>query len=154
MKLKKQGFLLRKIRQKDSGQVEWTAGLFFLLILAIVLYTRLQLASWSSTAVYMEDALAASNLAAAIIDLEEYGRTHKVCIKDEKAAFAVYKDALRTNLGLDEQWKCLNESLITGPVEIANFTIYNVIFYTIPTFFLVLLIILLSLPYIVDHKII
>lgn len=126
MKFKKQGFPLQKIRQTDSGQVEWVAGLFFLLILAIVLYTRLQLASWSSTAVYMEDALAASNLAAAVIDLEEYGRTHTVCIKDEKEAFAIYKDALRANLGLDEQWKCLNESLITGPVEIVNFTIYNV----------------------------
>lgn len=127
MQLRKHEFLLRNIRQKDSGQVEWAAGLFFLLILAIVLYTRLQLASWSSTAVYMEDALAASNLASAIIDLEEYGRTHKVCIEDEKAALAIYKEALRTNLGLDEQWKCMNESLITGPVEIVNYTIYNVV---------------------------
>lgn len=126
MRLKRQGFRLPNINEKDSGQVEWVSGLFFLLVLAIVLYTRLQLASWSSTAVYMEDALAASNLASALIDLEEYGKTHKVCVEDEKAALAVYKEALKTNLGLDEQWKCMNESLITGPVEIVNYTIYNV----------------------------
>lgn len=126
MRLRKQGFLLPNIKRKDSGQVEWVTGLFFLLILAIVLFTRLQLASWSSTAVYMEDALAASNLASAVIDLEEYGRTHTVLIKDEQEAFAVYKDAIKVNLGLDEQWKCRNEGLITGPVEIVNYTIYNV----------------------------
>lgn len=126
MRLRKQGFLLPNIKQKDSGQVEWVTGLFFLLILAIVLYTRLQLASWSFTAVYMEDALAASNLASAIIDLEEYGKTQKVRVQDEQEALAVYKDAIKANLGLDEQWKCRNEGLITGPVEIVNYTIYNV----------------------------
>lgn len=126
MRLKKQGFPLPNIKQKDSGQVEWVTGLFFLLILAIVLYTRLQLTSWNFTAVYMEDALAASNLASAVIDLEEYGKTHKVRVEDEQEALAVYKEAIRTNLGLDEQWKCRNEGLITGPVELVNYTIYNV----------------------------
>lgn len=126
MRLKRQGFPPPNIKQKDYGQVEWVTGLFFLLILAIVLYTRLQLASWSFTAVYMEDALAASNLASAVIDLEEYGKTHKVRVEDEQEALSVYKEAIRTNLGLDEQWKCRNEGLITGPVEIVNYTIYNV----------------------------
>ena len=126
MKLKRREFPLQSIRKKDSGQVEWVSGLFFLLVLATVMYTRLQIASWSSTAVYLEDALAASNLASALIDVEEYGRTHKVWISDEQRAFAIYREAVRANLGLDEQWKCMNEGLITGPVEIANYTIYNV----------------------------
>lgn len=126
MSLRRRGFLRPSIKEKDSGQVEWVTGFFFLLILAIAMYTRLQLASWSSTAVYLEDALAASNLASALIDVGEYGSTHKVLISDEQEAFAIYQEALRTNLGLDEQWMCMNETLITGPVEIVNYIIYNV----------------------------
>lgn len=126
MNLRRRGCQRQNIRAKDSGQVEWIAGLFFLLMLAIVMYTQLQLASWSSTAVYLEDTLAASNLASALIDVEEYGKSHRVLVEDEQEAFAIYKEAVRANLGLDEQWMCMNEGLITGPVEIVNYTIYNV----------------------------
>lgn len=117
---------IKKMGEKDPGQVEWVTGLFFLLIMVIVMYTQLQLASWRSTAVYLEDALAASNLASALIDVEEYGKTHKVKVSGEQQAFAVFEEAVKTNLGLDEQWECQNKGLITGPVEIVNYMIYNV----------------------------
>lgn len=126
MKLRRRGFPLRSISEKDEGQVEWIAGMFFLLMLMVVMHTRLQLDSWSSTAVYLEDALAASNLASALIDVEEYGKTHKVCLSDEQKAFEIYQEAVKANLGLDEQWNCVNEGMITGPVEIVNYIIYNV----------------------------
>lgn len=126
MNLKRQECPQRSIRGKDSGQVEWICGLFWVLILAIVMYTRLQIAAWQSTAVYLEDALAASNLASALIDLEEYGKTHKVLIRDEQRAFEVYRDALKVNLQLDEEWNCANQELLMGPVEIIAYIIYNV----------------------------
>lgn len=126
MSFMKREFLRQSIKKTDLGQVEWTGGLFFVLILAILMYTQLQLATWKSTSVYLEDALAASNLAAAMIDVEEYGKTHKVLIKDEQKAYENYRQAIKTNLGLDEQWVCENQNIINGPVEIVNFIIYNV----------------------------
>lgn len=101
-------------------------GLFWVLLLAIVLYTRLQIAAWQSTSTYLEDALAASNLASALIDLEEYGRTHKVLVKDAQGAFARYQDAVRENLGLNDDWICANAQLLEGPVEVVTYIIYNV----------------------------
>lgn len=111
---------------KDQGQIEWVVGPFFVLLLGILAYTQLQLASWRSTAAYLEDALAASNLAAALIDVKEYGKTNKVCINDEEMAYSIFLDAVQDNLQLDEQWECANPALISGPVEIRDFVIYNV----------------------------
>ena len=122
----RQGYLLQNIKKKDAGQVEWTGGLFFVLILAILMYTQLQLTAWQSTSAYIGDALAASNLASALIDVEEYGKTHKVLIKDAQEAYEIYRETIKTNLGLNEQWICENQGIISGPVEIADYIIYNV----------------------------
>ncbi len=46
----------------------------------------------------MEDALALSNLASAVIDIEEYGITQKVLITDPEQAYERYCHALRENL--------------------------------------------------------
>lgn len=126
MKFRRRGFLLQNIKTKEQGQIEWIMGLFFLVILMLVMYTCLQMAAWSFTAEYLEDALAASNLASAVIDLEEYGKTRKVCLKDEQGAFEIYRETLRANLGLDEQWECKNKQIISGPVEIVAYILYNV----------------------------
>lgn len=122
----KQEYRQRSINKKDEGQVEWTSGLFFMLILAILMCTEFQLMTWQSTSAYMEDALAASNLASALIDVEEYGKTHKVLIKDVQGAYEVYLEAVRNNLGLNEQWICENQNIISGPIEIVTYIIYNV----------------------------
>lgn len=111
---------------KDRGQVEWVAGLFFLLMLGILMYTQLQLAEWRAASDYLEDTLAAANLASALIDVEEYGRTHKVIIADASEAYRIYLDAVKDNLGLNEEWECANRDLIAGPVEIADYIVYNV----------------------------
>ncbi len=126
MSFMRQGCLLQNIKYKDAGQVEWTCGLFFVLILAILMYTQLQLMSWQATSAYMEDALAASNLASALIDVEEYGKTHKVFIRDEQNAYEIYREAIKTNLGLNGQWICENQNIISGPVKITDYIIYNV----------------------------
>lgn len=126
MRLRKRRCLLQSIRRKDCGQAEWASGLFYILIMGIVMYTQLQLAAWRSVSAYLEDALAASNLASALIDMEEYGKSHKVIISDASDAYGIYLDAVRDNMGLDEQWECINNGLFTGPVEIVDYIIYNV----------------------------
>lgn len=109
-----------------SGSIEWAAGLFFLLFLAILLCAEMQLELYQTTSLYLEDALAASNLASAVIDLEEYGISHKVRITDAREAYKRYTDAVRTNLQLNENWECVNTALISGKVKVADYIIYNV----------------------------
>lgn len=124
MKFMKKEYLQRKTR--EQGQVSWVLGLFLILFLAILLCMQLQVALYRESAMYMEDALALSNLASAVIDIEEYGITQKVLITDPEQAYERYCHALRENLGLDNHFMAQNRRMISGQVEIQNYTIYNV----------------------------
>ncbi|MCM1026196.1 MAG: hypothetical protein NC432_07155 [Roseburia sp.] len=123
MSLKKKEF---RLRSTESGQIGWTAGLWLILFMGCFLCALLQLDALRMSAQYLEDALAASNLAAAVIDVEEYGISHRLQISDLQAARRRYETAVKGNLGLDESWECQNRGLISGPVQIVNFTVYNV----------------------------
>lgn len=132
MILRRKECLLRKIRsrtgicRKEHGQVEWCAGLFFLLFLAVILCSQLQVKVYYTTALYLEDALAASNLASAVIDLEEYGRTHTVLLKEPEAAYEKFRTAVKGNLQLNDAWECENKQLIAGQVCVVKYIVYNV----------------------------
>lgn len=123
MILRKAGYLLRST---DEGQIGWAYGLWLLLLLGVFLCASVQMQAFQSSSQYMEDALALSNLAAIVIDVEEYGTTHTILIDDAGLAWTRYQNALRGNLGLNEDWECPNKELISGPVQIENFTVYNV----------------------------
>lgn len=123
MGLKKKGYLLQST---ENGQIGWSLGLWFMLFLGILLCVLLQLETFRASSQYMEDALAASNLAAAVIDVKEYGISHKLLISDPDEAFERYRGAIRGNLNLNDGWECGNKGLISGPVHIENFTVYNV----------------------------
>lgn len=113
-------------RRKERGQVEWCAGLFWLLFLAIILCSQLQIGVYRTSAAYLEDALAASNLASAVIDLEEYGRTHAVLLKEPQLAYEKFCVAVKENLQLNDAWECGNKSLIAGRVSVVKYIVYNV----------------------------
>lgn len=123
MGLKKKEYLLRKT---ESGQIGWTLGLWFVLFLGILLCALIQVEAFRASSQYMEDALAASNLAAAVIDVEEYGISHRLRISSPEEAYARYQNAVAGNLNLNAQWECGNKDLISGPVHVENFTVYNV----------------------------
>lgn len=123
MSLRKKEFLPLKT---ESGKVEWVAGLFFLLFLGILLCATLQVDLFQSSSDYLEDALALSNLASAVIDVEEYGISHRLVISDPYQAYGRYREAVKGNLNLDENWQCPAERLISGPVRIVNYTVYSV----------------------------
>ncbi|MCH5341568.1 MAG: hypothetical protein J1E01_08870 [Acetatifactor sp.] len=123
MRFRKRGFPRPSTK---SGQVEWAAGLFFLLFLGILLCALLQLDIYRSSSQYLEDALALSNLASAVVDVEEYGKSHKLVITDPRQAYERYKSAVKENLNLNDQWECQGDGVITGPVIIVNYTVYSV----------------------------
>ncbi len=102
------------------------AGVFFLLFLGILLCAYLQLEIYQSSAQYLEDALAASNLASAVIDVEEYGISHRIRIGDVYEAYERYRTAVMGNLNLNGQWENENVQLISGPVRVVEYTVYNV----------------------------
>lgn len=91
----------QETEKAESGQVSWVLGLFLILFLAILLYMQLQLAMYKASARYLEDALALSNLASAVIDIREYGSTHKVHITDQEQAYAGWNPEKR---GFSGDW--------------------------------------------------
>ena len=133
MNLRREEYRLQNIRclkwrelQAECGQTNLITGLFLVLFLAVYLFATLQIARFRAGALYMEDALAASNLASAVIDLEEYGISHTVRIEDPQAAYDRYCNALAGNLNLDGQMRGSENSVIQGKVVIENYTVYNV----------------------------
>lgn len=123
MNLKKSGCPLQST---ESGQIQWVTGLWFLLFLGILLCAALQMDIYRSSSQYLEDALAASNLAAAVVDVEEYGISNQIRIDDPKKAYQRYLSAVKGNLNLNDDWECSNKSIAAGPIRIVNFTVYNV----------------------------
>lgn len=126
MILRKEGFPRRSIEKAEAGQLELVTGMFFLLFLGILLCGILQLDVFRASAAYLEDALAASNLASAVIDVEEYGISHAILIADPDRAYEIYLSALRGNLNLNREWECAAKGLIAGRVSVVNYTVYNV----------------------------
>lgn len=111
---------------KKAGKIEIFTGIYLVILLMILLSVQLQIRMFMATSTYMEDALAASNLASAVIDIQEYGMTHVVKIKSPDNAFELYREALKRNLSLDDNWESGQKDLIYGQVEILKYEIYNV----------------------------
>lgn len=123
MSLKKNGFPLRNTEQ---GSVTLVAGLWFLLFLCILFCSGYQIQLYRCTSSYLEDAQAASNLAALVIDVEEYGISHTILLEDPQGAYRRFREALQVNLGLDGEFQCANKGLITSPVRIERVVVYQV----------------------------
>lgn len=120
------GLISRRFLKRDKGNAEWLMGMFFLLLLAILLCMQLEISLYATAGASLEDALAASNLASAIVDLEEYGTTHVVRIPDVRTAYERYRQAVQGNLGLDEDWEASGLGVIAGRVRVVKYSIYNV----------------------------
>jgi len=112
--------------RKQEGKIEIIVSVYWILILTILLAVFMQLLQFQATKSYVEDALAASNLASAVIDIETYGILHELIIADPDAAYDLYKEALKINLDLNDYWENTNKAIITGQVEILEYVIYNV----------------------------
>lgn len=118
--------LKKKLLKREEAQIGWVTGLFLVLFMAVFLYAALQLERYRAASLYLEDALVASNLASAIVDVEEYGVSNKLLIRDFESAFQRYKWAVRDNLNLNENWEAATGSVIQGQVRIVTYTVYNV----------------------------
>lgn len=101
-------------------------AMFLFLMALIVALFQFKTYVYMVAGAYVEDALAASALASALIDVEEYGRSHNVRIADTRNAFRIYRDALYHNLALDEDGFSEKSELLTGRVLLEEYIVYNV----------------------------
>ncbi len=110
----------------SKGKIEMVAGMYLSVFLVLVFSMQIQLYILTVTGSMMEDALAASNLASAVIDVREYGISHTVQIASPDTAYLLYREALQQNLGLKDNWEHRNQILICGPITVRQYIIYNV----------------------------
>lgn len=113
-------------QNKKKAETEAVIGMYLLLMLAVLLCALIQTEVLRISSAWAEDALTASNLASAVIDIEEYGRTRTIVIRSPEEAYARYRDALRCNMNLNEMWESENKYLAGGPVEVQEYIVYNV----------------------------
>ena len=113
--------------KKRDGKIEVLVPLYFFLFFLVILVYVLQMYKVRVVSAMAEDALTASNLAAAVVDVEEYGVTGNLIIPSPGNAFVMYQNALKTNMNLDNNWKSIrDDSPISGQVEVLDFIVYNV----------------------------
>ncbi|MDR2043212.1 MAG: hypothetical protein LBQ15_02380 [Clostridium sp.] len=112
--------------KKREGKAEAVLSVAMLLFLVPAVAVGLQAAQFRATGAFVEDALAASCLASAVIDIREYGGSGNLVIKDPEAAYALYRQALQANLDLDASWRCRSRAAISGEVEALAYAVYNV----------------------------
>lgn len=115
-----------RLKTKTNGQIDVVVSMMLFLLLLVAVLFGFRITQYMVTAAGVEDALAASNLASAVIDLEEYGRSHTVYIPDVGGAFQIYREALCYNLELDEYLNTTNRAFLSSQVEIKQYIIYNV----------------------------
>ncbi|MBQ6696743.1 MAG: hypothetical protein IJN16_08585 [Lachnospiraceae bacterium] len=111
---------------KSKGQVDIVVSMFLFFIVLIVVLFGFRMMQYMIISSEVEDALAASNLASAIVDLEEYGKTHNIRIPDERAAFGKYREALVFNLQLDSNLNTTRKEFFGSPISIIQYIVYNV----------------------------
>ncbi len=111
--------------KKREGKIETVITFFFVLFVVAILIYVLQIHIFQNLSMDMEDALAASNLASAVIDIQEYGISENLIIANPQDAFETYQDALKVNMELDDTWYSSNPA-ITEPVVIEEYIVYNV----------------------------
>lgn len=117
---------LQLLKIKSEGYTDVVVGMMLFQVLVVALLFGFRISQFMITAAGVEDALTASNLASAVIDLEEYGRSHTIKIPDTEAAFWTFREALCYNLRLDENLNTSNTDFLAAPVEIKEYVVYNV----------------------------
>lgn len=112
---------------KRSGQIGICVGMFLCMVVLVAVLFQMKLLQYHAVSAFVEDSLAAANLASAVIDVEEYGMTHNILVESPESAFYRYREALKYNLKLDENLCSTNSEVLCGKVDILSYQVFNVI---------------------------
>lgn len=124
-------FLYRSIKNrlqnsKREGMIGLVISMFFLLMVLVLAIYLVYLLSIVQIGATVEDALVASELSGALIDIERFGKTGEIMIEDTDRSYAFFYESLKNNLCLDVNGNSSMEELNCGPVSILDFRVYNV----------------------------
>lgn len=129
--------------KKDEGLIQYVLAIMIVLIAALLIVYEISMRKITVQKQEIEDGLTSSALASAIIDLNEYGTykyirsnngrgTGNLAASENKWGSAednllnIFKSNLATNLKLNPTTlEPNNDSIISSPVTIKNFWIYN-----------------------------
>ncbi len=113
---------------RSPGQAEYILGMYALIFVMVLAMATLQIMQYKADSDIAEDALAASALAALDIDPYRYGTDHKLVIDDPPHALEIFKNALKGNMDLDNDYRPFSRSssYVSGTVVIEDFRIYLV----------------------------
>ncbi len=111
---------------KKEGMIGLVISMFFLLMVLVLAVYLVYLLSIVQIGATVEDALVASELAGALIDIERFGKTDEIVIEDTDRSYAFFYESLKNNLRLDGMGNSSMEELNCGPVSVLDFRVYNV----------------------------
>lgn len=112
--------------KKKKGSIEFGVSMAVISIMSLFLLFIMKITSINIARDYVENGLVASNLASAVIDIDEYGTTNKILIKDFNKAYSTYFESLKDNLSLGEGNIPTKGYLSKEKVEVIQYTVYNV----------------------------
>lgn len=112
--------------KKREGHIKAFIPFALISFVLILMTHEMQKRQFLATGTSTEDALAASNLASAIVDIREYGISHNLVITDPDRAYEIYREALQYNLNLDSNWEHPNKKMISGKVDVVDYIVYSV----------------------------
>lgn len=112
--------------KKKEGKVYYSLALFLIMFCTLLIVFEIQMKKIILIKNLAEDSIVASNLACLVIDIEEFGRTHNMQIKDVNEAYDIYSKALKGNMKLKDNFTPVLENMIKGEVKIHRFIVFNV----------------------------
>lgn len=117
--------MIRQLNKKRRGEIATFTLVYLILFLLVIAAFALQIRQYLALKSDTEDALAASNLATAVVDIQEYGISHNLIVADPDNAYRIFQDTIRVNLNLTDTWMD-STGRISGPVTVEQYVIYNV----------------------------
>ena len=112
--------------KKDKGIIEYSLSLIFFMICILIILLMFSYRRSIIERSYLEDGLAASTLAAVVIDTELYGETEELTISNTDNAYLTFRQTLKTNLNLDENYVPYSNTFMESQVKVVEFRVYNV----------------------------
>ena len=117
--------MIRQLNKKRRGEISTFTLVYLILFLLVIEAFALQIRQYLALKSDTEDALAASNLATAVVDIQEYGISHNLIVADPDSAYRIFQDTIRVNLNLTDTWMD-STGRISGPVTVEQYVVYNV----------------------------
>lgn len=114
------------ILKKRCGKIYYSLAAFLIVFSTILVVFEIKINGIKMVKNLAEDSIAASNLACLIVDLEEFGATHNIQIKDVNKAYDIYCNSLKGNMNLNNDFIPASEEVIKGKITIHQFILFNV----------------------------